>query len=328
MQFNSIVFPHPRASYTSAELYGNLIYIPRDSEQWTITAPFVSFSLAANIRDKQSALRPCGSFTGPCVPCLFLPTKRQTTKILIHFHGNAEDVGQARKLLKTIRHELHVHVIAVEYRGYGVYREGEPAADSLLEDADLVYRYITTVLHFSPEDVIVFGRSIGSGPSCYLASKYSLHSLVLMSGFTSLREVAKGFVGSVLQFLVAERFENKEWLGSARCPVFIVHGRRDHLVPPKHALALRDAVKSQVKLHMPEDMDHNSFSFLQDFIYPLLQFYEEQGLSVDYRLKESATNTTGSGSSRSECGAEGELESPGAAVKFYIPIKSFNRPTK
>ncbi len=308
MQFNAFVFPSPRPSYTHSELYGNLIYIPKDTAQWAITAPFVSFHLSGSVRNKESVLSCYGAFKAPCIPCLFLPAKHPTNKILIHFHGNAEDVGLTRDLLKLLRKELRVHVLAMEYRGYGVYT-GSPTEGSLLQDAELLYLYVTTVFRFAPQNVILFGRSIGSGPACYLASKYPLHSLILMSAFTSLREVVKGFVGPLLQYLVAERFDNKEWLRTAQCPVFVVHGKKDGIVPPAHAEELCSVVKSSAKLHTPMEMDHNSFSFMQDFVYPLLMFYEEQGLSMYYRLKNSAGD-----------------KAEGSEAKLCIPIRAFNRP--
>jgi hypothetical protein len=55
------------------------------------------------------------------IPCLYLPNAAGSTKLLIYFHGNAEDVGLASELLDYVRTLLKVHVIAVEYPGYGVY---------------------------------------------------------------------------------------------------------------------------------------------------------------------------------------------------------------
>lgn len=54
--------------------------------------------------------------------------------MLIHFHGNAEDLGRSRDFLSVMRSCLSVHVLAVEYPGYGVY-EGEASEESVLADA-------------------------------------------------------------------------------------------------------------------------------------------------------------------------------------------------
>ncbi len=62
--------------------------------------------------------------------------------MLIYFHGNAEDVGLASELLDFIRSLLKVHVLAVEYPGYGIY-EGQADAQQILSDAETVYDYLT-----------------------------------------------------------------------------------------------------------------------------------------------------------------------------------------
>ena len=62
------------------------------------------------------------------VPCLYLPYLGGSSKLLIYFHGNAEDVGLAMELLAFVKDMLKVHVLAMEYPGYGVY-DGEPDAD-------------------------------------------------------------------------------------------------------------------------------------------------------------------------------------------------------
>ncbi len=59
--------------------------------------------------------------------------------------------------------------------------------------------------------------------------------LILMSPFKSIREVAKDLVGRVLAWAIAERFRNIDLIREIRCPVFIVHGQKDRLIPYSHA---------------------------------------------------------------------------------------------
>ena len=63
---------------------------------------------------------------------------------MIYFHGNAEDVGYASDLLDYVRTLLKVHVLAVEYPGYGIY-DGSPNADQIIDDALDVYDYLTSM---------------------------------------------------------------------------------------------------------------------------------------------------------------------------------------
>jgi len=304
MDLNLFVFPKPKPSYTHEEMYGQLIYIPRDYQQWSLTEPYISSSQIEKIYRKQERLASCGSYKGKCVPCLYLPYSKKSTKILLYFHGNAEDVALTRELLEVVQEQLQVHVLVMEYEGYGVY-EGNTTAKGILQDAELLYQYVANVIRFPHKDIIVFGRSIGSGPASFLASKYNVHSLILMSAFTSLRAVVRDLAGPLLQYVVAERFPNKELMKKVKCPVFLMHGKKDNLVSYKQAEELKSILEKQnvdCLLHTPGDMDHNSFDFVEDFAYPLVEFYIERGFSV-----------------------EPEGENKGVIV---LPIKVFNKPVK
>ena len=304
MDLNFFIFPKPKPTYSYESMYGRLIHIPHDCKQWALTEPYVTSKFIESIYDHQSELKIHGSYKGKCLPCFYIPCAIPSTKILLYFHGNAEDVYLTEDLMSFIQENLNVHIIVMEYEGYGVY-EGMSSAESIIRDADILFNYVTNVIKYPPSDIILFGRSIGSGPASYIASKYRVHSLILMSAFTSLRAVAKGFVGSILQYAISERFNNIELIKKVRCPVFIIHGKKDEIVDCAQAMELRDTleeVKIDTALYMPIDMDHNSFDFDTDFIKPLVKFYEERGFKTD-----------------PENGNKGIIT---------LPIKAFNTPVK
>lgn len=303
MDLNYFIFPKPKPSYTHEELFGKLIYIPHDYKQWGLTEPYVSSKHVGQIYAHEKELKVHGHYKGRCVPCLYLPCAEPSSKVLLYFHGNAEDVALTQELIEVLQHELKVHVLVMEYEGYGVYG-GKSTAESIIRDSELLFFYVTSVMRYASDDIIVFGRSIGSGPASFLASKHRVHSLILMSAFTSLRAVVKDFVGPLLQYVVADRFPNKTLMKSVKCPVFLIHGEKDDIVSCKQAMELKEVLeenKVDVVLHTPKDMDHNAFSFEEDFVWPLLDFYESQDLCT-----------------RPEDSAKGLI---------VLPIKAFNKPT-
>ena len=92
--------------------------------------------------------------------------------------------------------------MAVEYPNYGVYEDPDGASEEkILRDAELVYNFVRDVAKLKEKDIIVMGRSLGSGPSTHLAAKYDPRSLVLMSPYTSIKCVAKGKVGFLSNLL-------------------------------------------------------------------------------------------------------------------------------
>lgn len=83
------------------------------------------------------------------------------------------------------------------------------------------------------KDILVFGRSMGGGPACFLGGNFKPGALLLMSTYTSIKAVAGDSVG-FLKFLISERFENIEMVKKAECPTFILHGMADEVIAYHH----------------------------------------------------------------------------------------------
>lgn len=111
----------------------------------------------------------------------------------------------------------------VEYPSYGVYNYAQPTEDRMFEDALTVYDWAVKEMRFKPDNIFLFGRSIGSGPATFLASQRQSRMLILFSPYTSIREVATDHV-SFLGYLVKNRFNNLENIKKANMPVFLLHG--------------------------------------------------------------------------------------------------------
>ena len=123
-----------------------------------------------------------------------------------------------------MRAQLDLNVLAVEYPNYGVYEDPDgPSEEKILNDAELVYNFVLDVSKTPEEDIMVMGRSLGSGPATHLAAKYNPGHLLLMSPYTSIKNVASAKVG-FFSFLVAETFNNLSKMHKISCPTFILHG--------------------------------------------------------------------------------------------------------
>jgi hypothetical protein len=75
-----------------------------------------------------------------------------------------------------------------------------------------VFDYLTEVVGIPESSIILFGRSLGSGPSTYLSTKKKCCALLLMSPYTSIKDVSKNILGylNFLSGIVYERFKNLE----------------------------------------------------------------------------------------------------------------------
>lgn len=156
---------------------------------------------------------------------------------MIYFHGNAEDLGKTLPFLQMIQSKFSVHIVAVEYPGYGVY-DGAPSERAVFQDADRVQDFVRKALRRQPRHIVAMGRSIGTGPACYLASKWGVGALVLISPYTSIRKVVKHMFGALSQYIIKERFKNFEMIEDVICPTFILHGEKDTVIPMDHSTNL------------------------------------------------------------------------------------------
>jgi len=145
------------------------------------------------------------------IPCLFIKTdeaNKKSDKIIIYFHANYEDLGNCHNLLTTIAQFNRINVLAVEYPGYGVYDYGmrDCSSDEILQDAEIIYNFLNSVLKIKEENIIVMGRCIGSGPAVHLSYKYNPKCLILMSAFTSIKEAVKSIFKKYSLGVVIEKF--------------------------------------------------------------------------------------------------------------------------
>ena len=144
------------------------------------------------------------------IPCLYLPHEEGGNKLVLYFHGNAEDIGLAFDLLYLFGQRMQMHVLAIEYPGYGLYKTSKSSEEQIKQDAEMIYDYLVSCVGLSEKDIILFGRSMGSGPTSYLSSIRSPYALLLMSPFTSIKDAAKSLLGwaSFLSVVVYDKFRN------------------------------------------------------------------------------------------------------------------------
>lgn len=125
----------------------------------------------------------------------------------------------------------------MEYPGYGVYKyfksenNTNMRAQQILEDAECLYRFVRDTLKVEESNILVQGRSIGSGPACHLAKMFKPSCLLLISPIKSVKDVARQKYGKLVDLLIEERFDNYQTIKKVTCPAAIFHGTCDTMVP-------------------------------------------------------------------------------------------------
>ena len=106
-----------------------------------------------------------------------------------------------------------------------------------MTNAHILMQYLIHVLKYCEKDIILIGRSMGSGPASALAVEYpSVSALILLSPYTSLKQAVKTLLGTLASMIVRERFENLKLIQKVRCPTLLIHGQKDEIIPESHAI--------------------------------------------------------------------------------------------
>lgn len=205
---------------------------------------------AASAEAKADSHRPCKT-----VPCLLL-TVESARYLLIYFHSNAEDLGRCRWFCQFLRDQFQVHVLAVEYPGYGVC-PGSVSREGVLANAEAALQFAMDALRLPLEQIKVFGRSIGTAPALALAARSQLAGLILVTPFLSVRQLFHDRIGP-LSNLVEEWFENDVAMERVQSPTMFVHGRDDKIVSFHHSEELYRKCNVRKLLVTPVGLDHNT----------------------------------------------------------------------
>ena len=173
------------------------------------------------------------------------------TKALIRCHGNAEDMMGTLWALKDLAEQGYT-IAAVDYPGYGL-SDGSPTEEGCYRNVHRLYDWLVETRGFKPEDIIVDGFSIGSGPATELAATKPVGGLILEAPFLSAPRVV-----TRVRLLPVDPFPNLKRIGDVKCRVLMIHGTGDRVIPYSQGQALFKLANEPKRFVSVEDGDHNT----------------------------------------------------------------------
>jgi len=235
------------------------------------------------------------TFQSPHIPILHFKWEGEGENdafTVIYSHGNAEDIGQSIHWMKKLKNKLKANVVSYDYVGYGTCK-GRPSEDKCYKSILTVYNYLVKS-GVKSEKIILFGRSLGSGPTVHLAFLLSkirrkIAGVILQSPLESAIRV----VSTRLATLPVDMFENIKKIDKIRCPIFIAHGTMDEVVPYVHGQHLQAKVSPKYlwRFSSINGAGHNNIesddycreyvATLQEFCTYLKDVKSEQNSSLD-----------------------------------------------
>src|SRR6266481_8178150 len=201
---------------------------------------------------------------GKKIAALYLPNPAARFTLLVS-HGNAEDLGDNRTWFEELR-RAGFSVFAYDYEGYGT-SEGKPSERAAYQDVAAAYEYLAVELHTPPERIVVFGRSVGSGPATYIAARRPNAGLILQSPFVSAFRVL-----TRIPLLPFDKFPNYKNIRHVHSPVLIMHSRADSLIGFWHGQKMFALANEPKQSFWAQTADHNEMDMARGYREALQKF--------------------------------------------------------
>ncbi|CAD8091011.1 unnamed protein product [Paramecium sonneborni] len=267
-KFNNIIFPAPAPMYQEKDFQDQLHYASIYNQDGNlVNGKPIDYS--QNLEKVRS------------IPYVYIKNKYSETNLyLIYFHGNAEDMYSAALFMEYLMKMINANIFVIEYPGYGIYKNIQPTSNLVEQDSLALYDEIKIEFNLNDDQIYIFGRSIGTGPSFYLASQRNIKGLITMSAYKSIRHIINDFCygcGCILNLFccLPNFFRNLERSQQIKCPIVMIHGLDDPLIKSYHSQQifqnLPSNIQQQSKIYLKPRMTHNEYDIEDDIAKSILE---------------------------------------------------------
>lgn len=174
--------------------------------------------------------------------------------IVFYLHGNAgclDSWGHVAKIYTDRNYDCYM----IDYPGFGKSSGKIKSQEQLFKAVQTAYDSLK--LHYSEDNIIVLGYSIGTGPAAKIALANNPKLLILQAPYYSLTDMMKQNYPFVPTFLLKYKLENNEFVKACKSPIVIFHGDKDEVIDYKASLKLKELLKPNDKLITLAGQTHN-----------------------------------------------------------------------
>lgn len=205
----------------------------------------------------------------------WVPTRalRSSGATIIVFNGNGGNRAYRAALADALA-RLGFSILLFDYRGYGG-NGGSPNEEGLAQDARAVLRFVSTREGVDPRRIVYFGESLGAAVALRLATEHPPAALILRSPFMSLAAVGQYHYPFLpVRWLLRDRYASIDRIRSIRCPLLVIAGSRDSIIPAGQSRALFEAADEPKRLLVIPGADHNDYELVagQQMLKEVQQF--------------------------------------------------------
>ena len=205
---------------------------------------------------------------------LYEPQRPVRKQLMIYFHGNGENLETLRRsgLLSELQ-ALQIPFLVVDYPGYG-RSKGSTSEESILRKSTQAVNWLKT--RFAGHSIILCGWSLGASVAVQTANQTQPDALIAMSTWTSLRDVAVlHFSDWVVRFALKERYDALDAAKQITCPVLMIHGELDDLIPASQGKQVAATMKTRPRLILLPSVGHNDLLSQPQVWKEIAQFLQQ-----------------------------------------------------
>lgn len=195
----------------------------------------------------------------------------ESSGVILYFHGNAGSLRTWKSVAPQIL-STGYDLFIIDYRGFGK-STGTLSEKGLYADGRAAYRELLA-RGYEPEDIVVLGRSIGTGIACEIAATEEIRALILETPFTSMVELATEYIPILPRLILNYKFENEKKAAKIDVPTLIIHGDQDEVIPIEHGRTIFDAFSEPRELALLAGAGHNDFTGHREYVASLTGFLD------------------------------------------------------
>lgn len=185
----------------------------------------------------------------------WVPRRAAARAHVLLCHGNAGNISD-RIVHAEVLTAAGFDVLLFDPRGYGA-SSGRPDEAGMYRDARAARNWLVSRPGVDPARVLYLGESLGGAVALELALAHPPAGLVLLSAFTSVRDMARLHYRAVPPALVPDAYPSLRRIANLRAPLLVLHGEDDMIVPVEHGRALFDAAPGPKRLRVVRGVGHN-----------------------------------------------------------------------
>lgn len=207
--------------------------------------PFKEVNIALNEKDNLNLVQ------------FFPPVDSLAKGVVLFFHGNQDNINRYAKYAPFFTKNGY-EVWMIDYPGYGK-TTGKFTEENVYMQAAEMYKLANT--KFNANNIIVYGKSLGSGIASWLASKKACKRLILETPYYSMPDLVKTYAPIYpVETMTHFKFPNGEHLENVTAPVTIFHGSEDEVIPYRCAAKLKKNLKKGDEFIIIDKGKHNNLA--------------------------------------------------------------------